>query len=476
MTALVVFIQTRDCARGREIEIGANNPAQAAGWGLKIGAEHGRSEKQGFGVEKWVDKPSDGRKIVETTSKTQFDTMNKRSNGKLPFKTPMKIAANLFTVLCGMLVAHFARGQTWTLTSANTNLNWSSVASSADGTKLAATASGICLSTNSGAEWTTSSAPVEAWSSIASSADGTRLIAADGSVYLSTNSGATWASLTTPPVGNPLPGNLVASSADGSKLMAAQATGYISISTNSGETWFIGTNLTRAWSDIACSADGSKMAAIVNGDGSQVFVSTNCGLIWHPAPLIIGQPHAVIAWTADASKLIVVTSGFFYVSTNCGMAWCLTNNNAPFGTAIACSANGSTLATVAYNDLFDTSTNFGVSWITNDVPAEDWISFASSADGNELLAASAPIGGTGPRGGIWILQTPPSPQLNDSLSNGSLNISWIVPSTNMVLEQSPDLINWTPLTNTPSLNYANLQEQLAIAPTNGSSYFRLISY
>jgi hypothetical protein len=37
--------------------------AQAAGWGLKIGAEHGGgSEKQGFGVEKLVDKPSDGRK------------------------------------------------------------------------------------------------------------------------------------------------------------------------------------------------------------------------------------------------------------------------------------------------------------------------------------------------------------------------------------------------------------------------------
>lgn len=61
----------------------SSSPAQAAGWGLKIGAEHGGGpEKQGFGVEKWVDKPSDGRKIAETTGKTPISTMNLKSNGK----------------------------------------------------------------------------------------------------------------------------------------------------------------------------------------------------------------------------------------------------------------------------------------------------------------------------------------------------------------------------------------------------------
>ncbi|HTV41592.1 MAG TPA: hypothetical protein VMF08_13505 [Candidatus Sulfotelmatobacter sp.] len=108
------------------------------------------------------------------------------------------------------------------------------------------------------------------------------------------------------------------------------------------------------------------------------------------------------------------------------------------------------------------------------MPAANWTSFASSADGNELVAA-AEYEGVGNSGGIWILQTPPSPQLNASLSNGSLNLSWIVPSTNMALEESPDLINWTLLTDAPSLNDANLQEQLAISPTNSSGFFRLIS-
>jgi hypothetical protein len=58
-------------------------PAQAAGWGLKIGAEHGGgSEKQSFGVENSLDEPSDGRIIGKETSKTQFYAMNNRSNGK----------------------------------------------------------------------------------------------------------------------------------------------------------------------------------------------------------------------------------------------------------------------------------------------------------------------------------------------------------------------------------------------------------
>jgi hypothetical protein len=121
----------------------------------------------------------------------------------------------------------------------------------------------------------------------------------------------------------------------------------------------------------------------------------------------------------------------------------------------------------------NTSTNFGASWTSNNGPAEDWTSFASSADGNELLAASGPNDGM--RGGIWILRTVPSPQLNVSLANASLNLSWIVPSTNMALEQSPDLINWTLLTNAPSFNYSTLEQQLTFPPGNSSSFFRLIS-
>jgi photosystem II stability/assembly factor-like uncharacterized protein len=78
-------------------------------------------------------------------------------------------------------------GTNWTEVSyqAEPNLNWASVASSADGTRLAAIGSIdfvlpglIYTSTNSGATWRLSFAPDGNWASIASSADGTKLVAA----------------------------------------------------------------------------------------------------------------------------------------------------------------------------------------------------------------------------------------------------------------------------------------------------------
>ena len=60
---------------------------QAARWSVKPPAQQGDgSEKEGFGVEKGLDTSSSGTKIAETTSKTQINDMNNRSNGKSRFK------------------------------------------------------------------------------------------------------------------------------------------------------------------------------------------------------------------------------------------------------------------------------------------------------------------------------------------------------------------------------------------------------
>src|SRR5258707_1199112 len=72
---------------------------------------------------------------------------------------------------------------TWTRTSATGN-RWTSVASSADGTKLVAAADGdanykpipIYTSTDSGVTWVTT-APAQFWTSVASSTDGIKLVA-----------------------------------------------------------------------------------------------------------------------------------------------------------------------------------------------------------------------------------------------------------------------------------------------------------
>ncbi len=85
-----------------------------------------------------------------------------------------------------------ASAQTWIQTSAPIT-NWTSVSSSADGSRLVAAAGArflgfttqhgvglIYTSADSGATWTATSAPSTNWTSVASSADGAKLVAVAG--------------------------------------------------------------------------------------------------------------------------------------------------------------------------------------------------------------------------------------------------------------------------------------------------------
>ena len=112
--------------------------------------------------------------------------------------------------------------------------NWSSIASSADGSRLVAAAGGngnsgfIFISTNSGAAWKLTATNIVSglvahpWISVASSADGSKLAAVSDApsplgLITSTNSGATWTTNAVPF----LDWNAVALSADGAKLVAS---------------------------------------------------------------------------------------------------------------------------------------------------------------------------------------------------------------------------------------------------------------
>src|SRR5579859_3158420 len=86
-------------------------------------------------------------------------------------------------IVIGGTVMNAGRAQDWTLTSANTNLIWNSIACSADGSQLIAgeEQGGVYLSADSGSTWTlsippgTNSTPI----SVACSADGHWLAALD---------------------------------------------------------------------------------------------------------------------------------------------------------------------------------------------------------------------------------------------------------------------------------------------------------
>lgn len=227
-------------------------------------------------------------------------------------------------------------GNSWTSNSVpGTNLI--SIASSADGSKLAAavgatpffsmgsdTSGFIYVSTNSGATWIQSDAPSKVWSSVASSADGTKLVAvtmnypANASwIYTSTNSGVTWIQANAPTNLNWIS---VASSVDGSKLAAINLPNYVFVdsnlvftalglvytSTNSGATWFSNNAPNTVWQAVASSADGTKLAALHQGGG--IYTSTNSGATW-TSNGVAAFPCWAMASSADGNKLVMAVNG-----------------------------------------------------------------------------------------------------------------------------------------------------------------------
>src|ERR1041385_3878238 len=102
-----------------------------------------------------------------------------------------------FLWLIVALIQVHASAQTWTKTTASSNY-WSSIACSADGSKLVAATSGagahsMYTSTNAGLTWTSNNFVGLSWNGVASSADGKKLaaVSANGAAYTSTNSGLT---------------------------------------------------------------------------------------------------------------------------------------------------------------------------------------------------------------------------------------------------------------------------------------------
>ena len=118
------------------------------------------------------------------------------------------------------------------------------------------------------------------------------------------------------------------------------------------------------------------------------------------------------------------------------------------------------------------STDFGTTWTTNNTPYDAWRAVASSADGGKLVAASGFYNYIS-WGSIYTSQSIPKPLLNLLSSNDNFKLSWLVPSTNFVSQQSPDLSSWTDVTNAPTLNLTTLQNEVVLSPTNSSGFYRL---
>jgi hypothetical protein len=355
-------------------------------------------------------------------------------------------------------------GATWTIGATS---YWSSVASSADGTRMLAVSYAstynlavgpilydglIFASTNSGATWIQTGAPSNGWSSVASSADGTKLAAVsetylvNGQIYSSLDSGATWTKARAPD------NNWVsvASSADGSKLVAAAAAYWtgtnfagenaIYTSLDSGATWTRTGAPSNYWSSVASSADGSRLGAATATDyhglaTSGIYTSSDFGATWR-ATTAPSNNWACVASSVDGTKLAAATAchGFgdqTYISTYSGTTWTLMTGGS--GSCLASSADGSLIA------------------------AGGWFAIG-------VLSYAAPPS-----------SIPPSPRLAIELSGGHPLLSWLVPSTSFVLQQSPDVAppNWMDATNQPTLNFTSLHLETTLTPSSGNTFYRL---
>jgi hypothetical protein len=287
-------------------------------------------------------------------------------------------------------------------------VNWRCIASSSDGTHLAAAAAGsgggIYTSTDSGLTWTKTSAPVADYYSIASSSDGTKLAAAGpGFIYTSSNSGLRWTDTAPSYVWIS-----IASSSDGTKLAATQSNpgdtnspGFIYTSTDSGGTWTQTSAPSEAWGSIASSSDGTHLAAVFADDGltgssvsGAIYTSTDSGLTWIKSSAPIAS-WLCIASSSDGTKLAAAcanpdgtgSSGAIYTSTDSGGTWTQTSAPSVNWRCIASSSDGTHLAAAAAGsgDGIYMSTNSGLTW-TNTAPYYGWVSIASSSDGTNLAA------------------------------------------------------------------------------------------
>jgi len=105
----------------------------------------------------------------------------------------------------------------------------------------------------------------------------------------------------------------ITSSADGTKLAAVVDGGQIYTSSDSGVTW-TARESSRNWRSITSSADGTKLAAIVYG--GQIYTSTDSGVTWTARES--NRNWQSITSSADGAKLAAtVWGGQIYTSTGC---------------------------------------------------------------------------------------------------------------------------------------------------------------
>jgi hypothetical protein len=269
------------------------------------------------------------------------------------------------------------------------------MASSADGTKLAAAAFGsplgdglIYTSDDSRMNWTPASAPSNSWTSVVSSADGTELVAAGG--------------------GNDTNGQAIGS--------------FIYASIDSGATWTQSGAPNNSWSSLAASADGTKLAAAValdiNGNRGGIYTSMDSGTTWTQSSALSNLgPFSAVASSADGTTLAAAAASWYqsyggpatalgiYRSTDSGATWTFTLSSLAGGVpSLACSADGDFMLAAGFGIY---TWPYSGPWKMNigSGAPNGLAGVASSSDGAKLVAAG---GASYDTNGAYVGNPPPT--------------------------------------------------------------------
>lgn len=192
----------------------------------------------------------------------------------------------------------------------------------------------------------------------------------------------------------------LAMSADGRKMAAVVEDGQIYVSSDFGITW-TPRESNRNWRGIAMSANGKQLVAVARNE--TIYISNDGGITWSPRES--SRTWQAVASSADGQNLVaLVSGGQIYTSTDYGDNWLPRESNRVWW-CVASSADGSKLVAgvlagtgTKFGHIY-TSSDFGVNWIErgDDV---GWPSVATSADGSRVIAASARS--YGDYGGVYV--------------------------------------------------------------------------
>ena len=245
------------------------------------------------------------------------------------------------------------------------------------------------------------------WKGVASSSDGSRIaaISTNGQVWTSTNSGTTWESHTALNALNLTTWQNIVTNASGETLTVASGNGSVYSSGDFGTTW-TATNLLPSFGvsslyGVTTSADG-KILAVSDFGTNKVLVSTNSGLSWSnegPSGPVTGNFWNVVLSGDGLTLAAIASAGNIWTATYSPTTtpkwtWHDTGISSSSGVwrGLSISSNGNFIAASAYNGKIYVSSDSGTTW---SVPSGfgtlgniNWQRITMSQDGRYISATT----------------------------------------------------------------------------------------